>query len=76
MFASSAGMGNKPTPGSTEDLIDQTIEDSFPASDPPAWGAVAIHERLEKKAAANTVAAITMALTAVGVGLFINRDLE
>lgn len=28
----------------TEDRIDEALEDSFPASDPPAWGAIAKHD--------------------------------
>jgi hypothetical protein len=34
--------GIKETP-QTEDLIDNTIEDSFPASDPPSWTAGTRH---------------------------------
>jgi len=39
---------DKPAPGhplTEEERIDETIDESFPASDPPAWNAASVHEQ-------------------------------
>ena len=35
------GVAPEPTRSDVEQLIDHIVEDTFPASDPPAWGVAA-----------------------------------